>query len=192
MPELVYYVATSLDGRIAAPDGDFSAFPTAGDHMEWILREYRDALPAPALAALGLTPDGRRFGAVVMGWNTYAVGLPVGLDRPYPHLDQVVVTRTHRPDVPPDGVRFTDDPVAEVRRLKATPGADVWLCGGGVLAAHLAAEIDRLVLKVNPVVLGAGRPLFVGPYDPRPFTLATSTPFASGVVVQEYARTIRT
>jgi hypothetical protein len=46
MRELVYYVATSLDGRIASPDGDFSAFPTEGDHMEMILRDFPETIPA--------------------------------------------------------------------------------------------------------------------------------------------------
>jgi hypothetical protein len=37
--DLTYYVAVSLDGKIAAPDGDFSAFPTEGDHVEMIMRD---------------------------------------------------------------------------------------------------------------------------------------------------------
>ncbi len=94
MRELVYYVAVSLDGYIAAPDHTFDAFPVTGDHMDTILRDYADALPAPALAALGLTPSLARFDTVLMGWNTYAVGLAQGLDNPYPHLRQHVFTRT--------------------------------------------------------------------------------------------------
>lgn len=58
MRELVYYAAVSLDGYIAAPDHTFDAFPVTGDHMDTILRDYTDALPAPALAALGMTPRG--------------------------------------------------------------------------------------------------------------------------------------
>jgi dihydrofolate reductase len=36
------------------------------------------------------------------------------------------------------------------------------LCGGARLAGALYDEIDELVLKVNPVVLGTGTPLFRG------------------------------
>lgn len=50
MRELVYYAAVSLDGYIAAPDHTIDAFPVTGDHMDTILRDYTDALPAPALA----------------------------------------------------------------------------------------------------------------------------------------------
>lgn len=166
MRELTYFVATSLDGRIASPDGDFSAFPVQGDHVEMILREYRDTLPAPALEAMGLTAESSRFDTVVMGWETYAVGLPFGVTDPYPHLEQVVATRTHVDADLPEGIRTTDDAVGEVRRLKRQQGAGIWLCGGGSLAAALVEEIDRLVLKVNPVVLGAGIPAFGGDYEP--------------------------
>ncbi|KPM53662.1 riboflavin biosynthesis protein RibD [Frankia sp. R43] len=187
MRELVYYVAVSLDGRIAAPDGDFSAFPTSGDHMDWIFREYADTLPAPALTALGLTADNSRFTTVLMGWETYDVGRRVGLIDPYPHLEQVVFTRRHANERIPANVRLvSSDPVAEVERLRRRDGESIWLCGGGTLASALAEQIDRLVLKVNPVVLGAGISLFEGDCRPRPARLVASTTFGSGVVANEY------
>jgi len=187
MRELVYYVAVSLDGYIAAPDNTFDEFPVTGDHMDTILRDYTDALPAPALAALGLTPPLSRFDTVLMGWNTYAVGLAQGLDNPYPHLRQYVFSRTRT--AAPEGITCSGaDPVDVVRALKAEPdGADIWLCGGGQLASALAGEIDRLVLKVNPVVFGAGIPLFAGHgYTPRHAELTDGERFESGVVINNY------
>lgn len=186
MRELVYYVAVSLDGYIAAPDHTFDAFPVTGDHMDTILRDYTDALPAPALAALGLTPTLSRFDTVLMGWNTYAVGLAQGLDNPYPHLRQHVFSRTRT--AAPGITSSAADPAAVVRSLKAEQeGADIWLCGGGQLASALAGEIDRLVLKVNPVMFGAGIPLFAGRgYLPRNAELTASERFESGVVINDY------
>lgn len=190
MRALTYFVATSLDGRIAAPDGLFDAFPVVGDHVDMLLREWRDTLPAAAAAALGVKPDGSRFDTVLKGWDTYAAGFAQGVDDPYPHLRQVVFSRRHRHASVPAGVTLTDeDPRAVVRRLKAEPGgAGIWLCGGGVLAAQLADDIDRLVLKVNPLIFGAGRPLFAGDYTPRSFRLDRSRTYDSGVVVNEYSR----
>ena len=53
----------------------------------------------------------------------------------------------------------------------------------------LLPEIDRLVLKRHPVVLGAGIPLFGGvTADAAHFTPTRLRPFESGVVVEEYAR----
>lgn len=188
MRELVYYVATTLDGRIAAPDGDFTAIPVVGDHIEMIKRDWVDTLPAPALDHFGLTADNTRFSTVLMGWNTYAAGLPHVRD-PYPHLEQIVFSRTRGPADVPDGIRVTDeDPAEVVRALRDRPGPDVWLCGGGLLASALIDEIDRLVLKVNPLVFGSGVPLFDTAYDPRAFELVRSTRYGSGVVVNDLRR----
>ncbi|HEY1135754.1 MAG TPA: dihydrofolate reductase family protein [Nocardioides sp.] len=82
-----------------------------------------------------------------------------------------------------------EDPVAVVRHLKEEDGTGIWLCGGGALAATLADEIDHLVLKVNPLLLGEGPSLLDGTYAPRHLALTRSTPYGSGVVVNEYART---
>lgn len=188
MRELTYYVAASLDGRIAGPDDDFSAFPVEGDHIEMIVRDWRDTLPGAWLQAMGLAADRAHFDAVLMGWGTYAAGFPHGVVDPYPHLDQVVVTRAHADHAYPSGVRTTDDPVAEVRRMKQQDGVGIWLCGGGVLAGALAEEIDHLVLKVNPVVLGEGPALLTHPYQARAFTRTACTTYDSGVVVMELSR----
>jgi dihydrofolate reductase len=187
--ELVYFVAVSLDGFIAAPDHTFDDFPQQGDHLDWIFREYPDTLPTVGLRALGIEPSTRRFDTVLMGWNTYAAGFPHGVTDPYQHLRQYVFSRTH--DEADGDIALTDrDPVEVVRELKAEPaGTGIWLCGGGRLAAALAGEIDRLVLKVNPVLLGAGIPVLGGGrYEPRTFARVASHPFDSGVVVNEYVR----
>jgi dihydrofolate reductase len=188
MRELTYYVAVSLDGRISGPGDDCSAFPVEGDHIEMIKREYRDTLPEVGLQMLGLTADGSRFDTTLMGWNTYAAGFEHTLD-PYPHTRQYVFSRTRGPDDVPDGITLTgEDPVDVVRRLKKEEGTGIWLCGGALLASALVDEIDRLVLKVNPIVLQEGTPLFAAPYALRSFRLECSTPYRSGVVVNEYVR----
>lgn len=189
MRELVYYVAVSLDGRICGPDGDFSAFPVEGDHIEMILRDYRDTISAPGLEATGIIPDRSKFDTVLMGWNTYAAGFEYTRN-PYPHLRQYVFSRTRTPaDVAPGIELVSTDPVELVRTLKAEDGGSgIWLGGGGQLAGALLDEVDRLILKVNPLVLGAGVPLFDTGYSVQQFELTKSTPYQSGVVVNEYQR----
>lgn len=76
-----------------------------------------------------------------------------------------------------------------VRRLKREEGGAIWLCGGGSLAATLADEIDRLILKRQPLLFGSGIPLFGDrPYRPERFEAVETTPYESGVVVTEYVR----
>lgn len=53
----------------------------------------------------------------------------------------------------------------------------------------MVGEIDRVILKHNPVLFGAGRPLFApGAYDPTVFDLVSNQAFNSGVIVTEHAR----
>ncbi|WP_322411600.1 dihydrofolate reductase family protein [Microbacterium invictum] len=188
MTKLVYYVAISLDGRICAPDGGFEAFPMTGDHLEAIQEDWADTLPSVLYDRSGSTAPRERFATVLMGWNTYAAGLSM-TDSPYSHLEQIVFSRSRTAADVGAGVTLTrEDPRRVVAALKERGGGDVWLCGGGDLAGQLIADIDRLVLKVNPVVFGDGRPLFAGEYDPTGFVLESSRTFQSGVLITEYAR----
>ncbi len=192
MRELTYLIATSLDGYIAAADGGYDAFSLEGDHVEAFAREIPEILPAPALAAMGVAPANATFDTVLMGWNTFAVGLPHGLDDPYPHLRQVVFSRADRTGQVGGDVEVTDrDPVEVVRELKGEPSdAGIWLCGGSALAGVLRDEVDRLVLKVNPVVLGEGLPLFgAGSSGVVKFVLESNRSFDSGVAMLTYRRT---
>ncbi|MFJ2620874.1 dihydrofolate reductase family protein [Glutamicibacter sp. NPDC087344] len=191
MRSLTYYVAVSLDGYIAGPGGEFDGFLAQGDHMGAIAQQFRGTVPTIFADTIGVPSDGGPFDTVLMGWNTYAIGLPDHhLASPYAHLRQIVFTsRTQRPEGS-QAVRFTDqDPVQVVRELKGEPGAGIWLCGGGALAAALADEIDSLVLKVNPVTFGSGIRLF-GDRDYRlqPFRSTSVQAFESGVVMARYER----
>ncbi|PRB40615.1 riboflavin biosynthesis protein RibD [Arthrobacter sp. MYb23] len=192
MRELVYYVAVSLDGYIAGPEGEFDAFPVEGDHMVAQVERFPDAIPTVIADAMGIERTGT-FDAVVMGWNTYAVGLPAGMTSPYQHLEQFVFSRTRtEADIPGEHPNLTitdEDPVDVVRRLKSQPGKSIWLCGGGQVATQLAGEIDRLVLKRSPLLFGNGIPLFApGAYQPSAFKEVSTTAFGSGVVISEYVR----
>lgn len=185
MRELVYYVAVSLDGFIAGPQGEFDAFLIEGDHMDAINDRYGDTIPTDAAAALGIRQERTEFDTVLMGWNTYAIG---GVPSPYRHLRQIVFSRTRTAEG--ENLQVTaEDPRAVVQRLKQEEGGAIWLCGGGELAATLAEEIDRLVLKRQPLLFGDGIPLFGHrAYRPERFEPVETTAFRTGVVVSELVR----
>lgn len=186
MRHLHYFVAVSLDGFIASPSGAFDAFPLQGDHIEAQLLELPETLPSPLRSALGISSPNQTFDTVLMGWSTFAIG---GLPSPYAHLRQYVFSRRHvRGDVGNDVTLVATSPVELVRRLKAEDSPhDIWLCGGGSLAAALMSEIDRMTLKVNPVLMGAGIRLFESSaYAPQNLVLQSTRRFASGVLWNSY------
>ena len=166
MRALTYYVACTVDGFIAAPDGSFDAFLSEGEHLADLFAEYPETVPAHLRALVGAPEDAesRHFDTVLMGRSTYEVGLAVGVTSPYPHLRQYVFSRTMREPPDPAVQLVRGNALDVVRQLKReSTGKGIWLCGGGALAAALLPEIDALVLKINPILLGAGIPLFAGP-----------------------------
>ncbi len=186
MRRLVYLVAVTLDGFIAGPDGgdpsgsDF--LPVTPDLVEHLVTTWPETLPGPARDAMGISGAGSHFDTVVEGRTSYDLGLAAGLLDAYPHLRHLVVSRTlGRADLPVEVV--DGDPVARVRELKAEDGKDIWLVGGGTLAHALLPEIDRLVLKVNPSVIGDGVRLFAGPFTHARFEHVEQVDLPGGVRV---------
>ena len=72
--------------------------------------------------------------------------------------------------------------IAEVHAamVEAAGDKDLWVVGGGDLAAQFAEAklLDELVLYIAPVTLGAGRPLFPRKFDLELTELARNGAFA--------------
>ncbi|GAA2736512.1 dihydrofolate reductase family protein [Streptomyces nogalater] len=196
MRKLVYYVAVTLDGRIAGPGGEYDFFPAGDDrqaaaYSAWTNALYPETVPTAHRAAAGLDDaPNRHFDTVLMGLGTYRPGLDAGLTSPYAHLRQYVVSSTLAPDVDPAVTVVPGDPLGLVRTLKREEGTglDIWLCGGGKLAGALLPEIDELVIKNYPVVAGAGIPAFDGAFDPTAFHVTERTAFPNGVTLTRLTR----
>src|SRR4051794_6185759 len=191
MRKLVYFVASTLDGFIAGPDGSVDFFPFSVDSelAQYLRAEYPETLPAAFRQAHGFDDAPNRvFDTVAMGRGTYDPALKVGITRPYRHLRQSVFSRSMASTDPQVEV-VADDPVAFVRALKSEDGMDVWLCGGGELAGVLWSEIDEVVVKLNPLTAGEGIPLARRPFAPSPLTLGSVRPIRDGVVLLRYTRT---
>lgn len=189
MRELTYLVATTLDGRIAAPDGSFDFFPVDSAYAAALAQRWGDALPTAFHQAFATTPAGTVFDTVVMGRASFEPAMTAGIPDPYAHLETYVYSSTLDQGEHPGVTVVGGDALAHVRALKAAEGGGIWLCGGGRLAAAIIEEVDRLVLKLSPVTTGAGRALLDGAFDPRAWSLQSTETFEAGVVVLDYRRT---
>ena len=191
MRRLVYYVATTLDGYIAAPDGGDPSgaefFPLTPDVIAFIVEQYPETLPGPARAAMGIDGPGKVFDTVLEGRASYEIGLAAGLTDAYPHLHHLVFSTTLESQNPSVEI-VRSNALDRVRELKAEDGKDLWLVGGGTLAHSLLPEIDRLILKQNRSVIGSGIPIFNGPFQSHMFHPVDETLLESGMRVLRYDR----
>jgi dihydrofolate reductase len=149
---------------IAAPDGSFDFFSFDPAYLSAVAADWGDTFPTAFHEAFGTTAPRTTFDTVLMGRGTFEPAIHAGIADPYAHLDTFVYSSSLDPSRYPQVTIVSDDPIAHVRELKQADGGGIWLCGGGRLAASLAAEVDRLVLKLNPVTVGDGIPLFSGAF----------------------------
>jgi dihydrofolate reductase len=188
MRTLTYFVAATLDGFIAAPDGSFDFFPVSEEYLKLIVDDYPETLPSHVRAAMGVTAAGNTFDTVLSGFSTYEVGPRAGIPSPYAHLRQYVVSTRLTEPPHPDISLISADPVAAVQQLKSEDGLGIYLCGGGKLAAALVSEIDELIIKQSPIVIGAGIGLFEGGIAPHAFERVESRALGNGVTFTTYRR----
>lgn len=188
MRKLTYYVACSVDGYIAHKDGSFEGFLTEGEHFKDLVESFPETFPSHFRDALNIHAQNKCFDVVIMGRNTYEVGLKEGVTNPYPQMKQYLFSRSLKVS-PDENVELVkEDAIALVKRLKNETGKDIWLCGGGNLAATLFAEklIDRLILKVHPFFMGSGIPLFSEAIQQTALELTNNKIYSNGVLVLHY------
>ncbi|MFJ4874674.1 dihydrofolate reductase family protein [Streptomyces sp. NPDC088745] len=191
MRKLTYYVGMSLDGFIAAPDLSIDAYPISEEFLkDFLVGAYPECLPTHVRAALGAdAAPNTHFDTMIQGRTTYQAALDIGITSPYAHLRQYVVSRSLAESPDPAVELISGDLVAKVRELKAEEGGlGIYLGGGAEVAGQLLDEIDELVLKVYPVVLGDGVRVFTAAFGVHSFSLDSTRTFDNGTVVLTYFR----
>jgi dihydrofolate reductase len=80
--------------------------------------------------------------------------------------------------------------VKRVSELRERSGGDVNVMGSSQLVRTLMANdlVDELNLMIEPIVLGGGKGVFVDDGEARRFSLVSSTPTSTGVLVCRYDR----
>ncbi|MBP2454905.1 dihydrofolate reductase family protein [Mycolicibacterium lutetiense] len=144
----VYYTASSLDGFIV----------DTADSLDWLISRDIDQ-DGP----FGYDEFIKTIGALVMGSSTYEW---IVKDQPNEWAyEQPTWVLTHRPEIvsAEHPVELFSGEVAELhpQLAAAAAGKDVWVVGGGEVAAQFvtAGLIDEMIVSYAPCSLGAGSPV---------------------------------
>lgn len=169
-PRCSAFVAASLDGFIARPDGA----------VDWLGR----------VNAAGEDHGYRRFfddvDAILVGRRTWEVVLDLGT--PWPYEGKRVYVLTHATPAARHGEVFlASAPGAVLERLAADGVRRVYVDGGAVVSSFLRAGLlDDLTVSIVPIVLGDGIRLFQEPLPERALALEGAQAYASGLVQLRY------
>ena len=177
MRKIIVYIATSADGYIARPDGN----------VDW-LNSRRFA------GDYGMRAFYRSIDTILWGRKTYDVALEfqkqgikgAAFD---PKVKNYIFSH-HPPSSATPPVEFVTEAIpALARRLRATPGKDIWMMGGaGLIASFLDEnEIDHFIIHVIPTLIGEGIPLIAARHLDVPLQLRSCRHYSDGVVRLHYS-----
>lgn len=171
MRKVILSLAMSLDGYIAKPDGD----------VEWLKK-----VPNREKLDYGFGEFYKTIDTTIMGHNTYREILGFGIPFPFPDKKNYVLTKSLKPDT--EFVSFVSDIEPVVEKLKKDQGKDVWLIGGGQINTILLNRnlVDELLIRIVPMVIGEGLPLFAHKVRETLFELVKTDTFSTGVVQMTY------
>lgn len=169
MRKVIYGGACSLDGFLAGTDGALDWLRFGKDVQEVMKKSWAST------------------DTILMGRKTWegAAGSGGGSMK---GIKSYVFSRTLK-SVPGKGVELVTTDAGEfVRKLKAQPGKDIMVMGGGNFATSLlqAGVIDEVGLNVHPVLLGSGVPAFLDPGARVPLELTECHQLEGGCVLVTY------
>ena len=175
--KIIVYIATSADGYIARPDGD----------VEWLNRR-------PDTVDYGMSEFYPTIDTILWGRKTYDWLLDYHQKRGKTeglfdtNLANYVFSRKPPTRVAAGAEFVSEPPKAFAQRLRATPGKQIWMMGGGELIASFldAGEIDEFDIHVIPVFIGEGIPLVAPRHRDIPLRLRSSQEYPDGVVRLRY------
>ena len=176
MARFQYFVGSSLDGFIATDD----------DNLAWLMQF--DGFDGGQDSYDAFIAD---VGCIVMGGETYTWLLEHEPET-WPYPDTPCWVFTHHEHTAPKGanVTFVRGAVREfVDDFKdEAAGKNIWVVGGGVLAAQFADAglLDELIVSVIPVVLGSGKQVLPMAGPTPPLELVSSRTMGRGIVELRY------
>ncbi|GAA4536293.1 MULTISPECIES: dihydrofolate reductase family protein [Nonomuraea] len=181
MRKLKLQVQTTVDGFMAGPQGE----------MDWLTFPWTDDL-SDHINALTKSVD-----RIVLGRKLAEGFIPAWASRPEGEDEESIDWMNDTPktvisnsltESPWENATVAGGDLTEIiEGLKAEPGGDLIVYGGGTLVSSLIAAglVDELHLFVNPTSIGAGMPVFPADAYHR-FRVAGTRTFDCGILALHY------
>jgi dihydrofolate reductase len=210
MRKLILQMAISVDGFVGSPNGglDWIFRATDGEARAWTVESLRDA----GLHVMG----SRTFRDMAAYWPSSTEPFAAPMNR----IPKAVFsgTRTGREGATTRGLEdaraqalpvskpepgaleswtnariIAGDLCEEITRLKQEPGKDIFAHGGASFAQSLVrlGVVDEYRLRVHPVALGQGLPLFSRLAAPAELELVEIKAFKGGIAAHVYRAVAR-
>ena len=172
MGKLKLYIATSLDGYIARPQGE----------VDWL-----NSHENPEQLDYGFHEFYNSCGVTLMGNKTYKEILGYDIDFPYKGKKNYVATKNTFLSEDENVTYINTNLEGEVEKLKKGE-EDIWLVGGGNLVKSLynAGLIDEMIIFTMPIAIGKGIDLFPEGLIEKHVRLIDSQIYPTGVVKLHY------
>lgn len=186
MRNVILQIDLSIDGFIGASDGDTS-WITADDSMN---KDGSDLLSTADTIILGRVAY-QMFSAYWPFADTTAPTIHSKIAAQINHADKLVFSRTLETVEWGmwNNARLVKGNIAEeIARLKALPGKNMLLyAGAGIISSFVQLGlVDEYRLRIHPVVLGSGLPIFHHVGDRQKLQLVQAKPYPNGAVLLDY------
>jgi dihydrofolate reductase len=167
MRKIQLFIATSLDGYIARPDGG----------IDWLFHD----------GDYGYRKFYAGIDTVVMGRKSWELARTL---EQTPFAGKRIIVFSRKLKSSPDAEIARGNVRAFVRKLRQTKGRNIWLLGGAKLVRDFVAAdlIDDYIISVHPILIGSGIPLFLKNGRDTKLKLRSAKAFKSGLVQLTYTR----
>ncbi len=160
-----YFVASSLDNFISRKDGS----------VDWLFMDQD----------YGMKEFFASVDVAVMGRKTYAKALelsPNGVS--FPGMKTYVFSHLLAKGSQENIEVVSDPPESWLKSIRATPGKDIWLVGGGEMVREFLQKrlVNEIGISIHPRLLGDGIPLYAQPYPETELELTRSQQHPNGLL----------
>ena len=176
MRKLFWQMMVSLDGFMEGPNRELNWHVVDDDFNRYV---------ADMLSSIDTLLLGR------VTYQLFADYWPSSTDAEAPAMNdlrKIVFSTTLKKAEWKNSTLVKEDVAEEIARLKQQPGKDLALFGSADLASSFMrlGSIDEIRIFINPLVLGAGNPMFKDVKDRTALKLLKTETLSSGVVILYY------